>query len=127
MVFSKPFNEDERGYIRRNWGFMTSGDIAKNLNELYAGHNEGKRTADGVRRYIADMTGATITVNVELTRGMKDILSDNGQNPSELQIAITEGVSKALSGLDLKNSISKSGSTKRTHPKDTSSVKSVAS
>jgi hypothetical protein len=126
MAFSKAFNEDERSYIRRHWGYMTSGDIARELNEKYKTYNEGKRTADGVRRYIADMTGGTITVNVELTRGMKDILSDNGQNPSDLQKAITEGVSKALSGLDLKNSISKSGSAKRTPPKDTSSAKSAA-
>ena len=94
MTFSKPFNEDERRHIRQAWGWMTSGDIAKALNEDYRPYNEGKRTADGVRRYIAEMTGAT--VEVELNRNVKDQLRDNGHDPERIQATIEKTVSKLI-------------------------------
>jgi hypothetical protein len=97
MAFSKAFNEDERSYIRRNWGFMTSGDIARELNEQYKTYNEGKRTADGVRRYIADMTGAKVPI--ELPREIKDQLKDNGHDPRVVQKAVEQGVKAALGPL----------------------------
>jgi hypothetical protein len=94
MTFSKPFNEDERAYIRRMWGVTTSGDIAKELNRWYTAYNEGKRTPDGVRRYIAEMNGAR--VEIEMPREIQDQLKDNGHNPAEVKRMVEKGVAEAI-------------------------------
>lgn len=94
MAFSKPFNEDERAFIRRNWGYMSHGDIAKSLNELFKPYNGGERTTKGVESYIAEMTGGK--VSVELPRAVKDQLKDNGHDPRQVEKAIEKSVSSAI-------------------------------
>jgi hypothetical protein len=94
MVFYKPFNEDERAFIRRNWGFMTHGDIARSLNELYKPYNGAERTTKGVECYIAEMNGGK--VEVEIPRAIRDQLKDNGHDPKHVEQAIEKSVTSAI-------------------------------
>jgi hypothetical protein len=94
MVFSKPFNEDERRFIRVKHGWMTHGEIADELNKLYSGYNEGTRTARGVQNYIAEMTGSK--PEVELPRAMKDVIKDNGHDIAEVRKIAQKGVADLI-------------------------------
>lgn len=98
MTFNKPFNEDERAYIRRNWGYMTYGDMARELNIWYKPYNEGKRTADGVADYIAEMNGS-VKVKVELSRNAQDVIKDAGHTPAEVEKAIAQSVKEGMANL----------------------------